>query len=75
MKTPLVLLIAVFIGFNFQASGAETIPPKQGQGLNQANTMGAGVAPIPQFREFRGTGYLFGTPYRGTGYLFGGKPL
>jgi|GEM_PF-5088807 len=50
MKTPLVLLIAVFIGFNFQASGAETIPPKQGQGLNQANTMGAGVAPIPQFR-------------------------
>ena len=53
MKIPLVLLIAVFIGINFHAIGAEDNAPRQGQGYNQANTMGAGVASIADSGKFR----------------------
>ena len=53
MKTHLFLLIAVCLGFNFHATAEETKIPGQGQGLNQANSMGAGVAPVPDSGKFR----------------------
>ncbi len=49
----MALLTAVFLGFNAQAAGEEAEAPRQGQGYNQANSMGAGVAPIPDSGKFR----------------------
>lgn len=53
MTNQKALLIAVFFGLSCERSSAEFNPPKQGQGYAQANTMGAGVAAIPESGKFR----------------------
>jgi hypothetical protein len=53
MRISMTLLVAAFIAFAAQASAEEAAAPKQGQGYNQANSMGGGVAPIPDSGKFR----------------------
>ncbi len=53
MKTQLILFLTVFIGFHSRATAEEAKAPRQGQGYNQTNTMGGGVAPIPESGKFR----------------------